>query len=243
MDHILRNGYYLVDANGKPTTWGKWSPAYFEAAKGDSPLNSLELLSFLKSAVHITGNRKYEREYRKAALKMGYAQLSTRYLQLREEINYSDEELAMLAFYCLFRYETDAQRREQYFGPALNAWWQNEAREENPLWTFIYRSAYPKRAIDMDSAARTLFRMPLDTIDWSVRNSYRKDIALEETADRFQHKQAKTKLPPDELPVMKWNGNPFVIDSDTGGRSEDDGAAFLLPYWMGRYHGFLPGEI
>jgi len=243
MDRILQNGYDLVDAAGKPTTWGKWSPAYLEKAKGDSPLNSLELLSFLKSAAHITGSRKYQREYKKVALKMGYAQLSTRYLQLREEINYSDEELAMLAFYGLFRYESDTKMREQYYGPALNAWWQNEAREENPLWTFIYGAAHPKSSIDMESAARTLYRMPLDTIDWRVRNSYRKDLLMDNTLDRFQHRQARTKLPPDELPAMKWNGNPFVIDSDSEGHSEDDGAAFLLPYWMGRYYGFLAGEI
>jgi hypothetical protein len=47
-----------------------------------------------------------------------------------------------------------------------------------------------------------------------------------------------TLLPPDERPVMKWNSNPFDIDGGSDGRGEDDGAAFLLPYWMGRYHGF-----
>ncbi|MCU1272965.1 MAG: hypothetical protein JWO48_396, partial [Bryobacterales bacterium] len=40
-----------------------------------------------------------------------------------------------------------------------------------------------------------------------------------------------------ERPVMKWNGNPFRIDGGNGGRTEDDGAFFLLPYWMGRYLG------
>ena len=52
----------------------------------------------------------------------------------------------------------------------------------------------------------------------------------------------KLKQQPDERPVMKWNGNPFVIDGGAGGKGEDDGAAFLLPYWMGRYHKFLVGE-
>jgi hypothetical protein len=51
-----------------------------------------------------------------------------------------------------------------------------------------------------------------------------------------------TLLPPDERPVMKWNSNPFDIDGGSDGRGEDDGAAFLLPYWMGRYHGMLLGE-
>ncbi len=239
MDHILDHGYYLVDENGKPTKWGRWAPQYFETEKADSPLNSLELLSFLKSAAHITGNQKYELEYQKVALKLGYAQLTTRYLELREEINYSDEELAMLAFYNLFLYEKDSTLRTKYYAKALNGWWQNEVREENPLWTFIYAAATPKRSVDLESAIRTLFRMPMDTINWSVRNSFRKDIALETTTDRFQHSQAKTKLPPDELPAMKWNSNPFVIDSEGDGRSEDDGSSFLLPYWMARYHNFL----
>ena len=46
----------------------------------------------------------------------------------------------------------------------------------------------------------------------------------------------------DERPVMKWNGNPFVVDGGAGGHGEDDGAAFLLPYWMGRYYGFIAAD-
>jgi hypothetical protein len=242
MNHILDHGYYLVDITGNPTTWGRWSPKYFRDAPADSPLNSMELLSFLKSATHITGNSRYEREYQKLAFKMGYAQLATRYRELREEINYSDEELAMLSFYCLFRYEKDQDMLERYYRPALNEWWENERREENPLWTFIYAAAQPGMPVDFESAARTLYRMPMDTIDWSVRNSQRKDVVMDSASDRFEHVQARTLLPPDERPVMKWNANPFEIDSDSGGRGEDDGSAFLLPYWMGRYHGFLLGE-
>jgi hypothetical protein len=72
----------------------------------------------------------------------------------------------------------------------------------------------------------------MDTIEWSVKNSQRQGIVWASGADRFRRREALTLLPADERPVMKWNGNPFVID----------GAAFLLPYWMGRYHKFLLGE-
>jgi hypothetical protein len=41
---------------------------------------------------------------------------------------------------------------------------------------------------------------------------------------------------------MKWNGNPFVVDGGGGGRGEDDGGAFLLPYWMGRFHKIILGQ-
>jgi hypothetical protein len=242
MNHILDHGYYLVDVNGKPTTWGRWSQAYFRQEPGDSPLNSMELLSFLKTASHLTGSSRYEREYRKAALDLGYARLSTRYKELRQEINYSDEELAMLAFYNLFRYESDRALLDEFYRPAMNAWWENIVREENPLWSFIFAVGQPAAAVDLSSAARTLYRMPVDTIEWTVKNSDRADIVMEDTTDRFAHRQARTLLPPDERPVMKWNSNPFDIDGGNDGLGEDDGAAFLLPYWMGRYFGLLLGE-
>jgi hypothetical protein len=242
MDHIVDHGYYLVDGNGKPTTWARWSQTYFHQEPGDSALNSMELLSFLKTAAHVTGNAKYAKEYRKAAMDLGYARLATRYKELREEINYSDEELAMLSFYNLFRYETDADLLDRYYRPALNEWWENIAREENPLWTFICAMAQPKAPVDMASAVWTLYRMPADTIEWTVKNSDRDGVTMDRATDRFQRLQAMTRLPPDERPVMKWNSNPFDIDGGSDGRGEDDGAAFLLPYWMGRYHGMLLGE-
>jgi hypothetical protein len=231
MDHILDHGYYLIDVTGKPTTWGRWSPAYFKQEPGDSALNSMELLSFLQTAAHITGSARYLKEYRKAAIDLGYARQAARYKELRQEINYSDEELAMLSFYNLFRYETNGELLDRYYRPALNEWWENIVREENPLWTFIYTMARPDTPVDMQSAVRTLYRMPIDTIEWTVKNSNRAELMRDATL-----------VPPDERPVMKWNSNPFDIDGGSDGRGEDDGAAFLLPYWMGRYHGYLHGN-
>jgi hypothetical protein len=100
----------------------------------------------------------------------------------------------------------------------------------------------PKAKVDLADAAWTLYRMPMDTIDWAVKNSHRPDIAWAPQIDRFGQREALTLLPPDERRVIKWNSNPFIIDGGDGGHTEDDGAAFLLPYWMGRFHGFLLGE-
>src|ERR1017187_7341787 len=202
----------------------------------------MELLSFLKTAAHITGNLRYEKEYRNAALDMGYAHLATRYKELREEINYSDEELAMLPFYCLFRYERDEDLLNRYYRPAMDGWWENIVREDNPLWTFIYATGQPKASFGFVPAARTLYSMPVDTIEWTVKNSHRKDVVMDRALDRSQRPQAKTLLPRDELPVAKWNSNPFDVDGGSDGHAEDDGAAFLLPYWLGRYHRLLVGE-
>ena len=82
----------------------------------------------------------------------------------------------------------------------------------------------------------------MDLIKWSVKNSHRHDVPLDPAKDRFGRLQTTRLLPPDERRVMKWNSNPFQLDDDGGGRGEDDGAFFLPPYRMGRYHEFLIGE-
>ncbi len=241
MDHIIDHGYTLVDLDGKPTRWGWWSPELLKQNPDERALNSLQLLSFLKTTAHITGESRYETEYNKVVRELKYPEWMTRVNEFRNELNYSDEELAMLPFYGLFRYEKDPALLPTY-RRALDEWWKNIQREDNPLWTFIYLIGRPDASIDLRPAARTLYRMPMDTMDWAVKNSHRQDIVWASTIDRFGHREALTLLPHDELPVMKWNSNPFVVDGGSGGHGEDDGAAFLLPYWLGRHHGFLLGE-
>jgi hypothetical protein len=241
IDHILDHGCTLMDLDGKPTTWAWWSPERLAQQPDERALNSLQLLSFLKTAAHITGNPRYQTEYRKAAIEWNYADWITRVNEFRQELNYSDEELAMLPFYCIFRYETDPVLLGAY-RRALDQWWLNIQREANPLWTFIYLTGNPKAKVDLPAAVWTLYRMPMDTIQWTVRNSHRADLAWAPNPDRFGKRETLNLLPPDERPVMRWNANPFIVDGGGDGRAEDDGAALLLPYWLGRYHKFLKGE-
>jgi hypothetical protein len=119
---------------------------------------------------------------------------------------------------------------------AFEGWWGNIAREANPLWNTIREVAVGKDQKLRAESVRTLQRLPLDLVSWRVENSWRKDLPVAGALDRFQRTETTTLLAPDERAVMKWNGNPFVLDGGNGGRSEDDGTIFLLPYWMGRYY-------
>ena len=76
------------------------------------------------------------------------------------------------------------------------------------------------------------YQVPEDTMTTDKR----------QPAERARTEPQPALLPPDERPVMKWNSNPFIVDGGGSGNGEDDGAAFLLPYWMGRYHKFVIGE-
>ena len=91
----------------------------------------------------------------------------------------------------------------------------------------------------MSDAVWTLQRIPMDLISWNTPNSFRWDVSLRPDNDRFRRPQSLLPLPPDERAIIKWNGNPYQLDGGANGTQEDDGAFFLLPYWMGRYYKFL----
>jgi hypothetical protein len=49
-------------------------------------------------------------------------------------------------------------------------------------------------------------------------------------------------LPIDERHVDHWNHDPWRLDQGGDGRQLADGASFLLPYYLGLYHGFIVEE-
>ena len=86
--HLSDNSYTMVDGSGQPTTWAKFSRIYFHNGQtlGGSPLNALVMLTGFKVAAYITGNQKWEDEYRMAALDEGYeyAEIMTQELERYE---------------------------------------------------------------------------------------------------------------------------------------------------------------
>lgn len=235
-DHILNNNYQLIDTDGKRTRWGWWAPEDIWQDPDETGLRALHMLAHLRTAHHITGNPRYEQAYQELISKHRYHLLMrNQKINYPGRINHSDDELAFLSYYPLLVYEKDSKLREVYL-QSLERSWQVERPERNPLWNFIYAACSGAKEFDREDSIRTLQEIPMDLIEWTVTNSHRLDVPMDLLADRFNRKQALIVLPYDELPMTKWNGNPYRIDGGNGGRSEDDGAYFLLPYWMGRYH-------
>ena len=236
---LLDHGLRLIGYGGRVTTWGNYTPAYFATPDGreDKALDSLEILSHLRVAWQITGEKRFADEYLRIARQLGYAQnVAEGATETPLEINYSDEELAFLSVYPLLRIEAEPDLR-QIYRRAVHELWRRARTEQNPLWNFIYGTS--AHACDADRAVEALERIPMDTISWTVRNSQRADLEILPAAGRFGEKQSRWAIPPNERRVMKWNGNPFALDGGDDGRSEDDGAFFLLPYWLARYHHLL----
>jgi hypothetical protein len=242
-DHLIRHDYDLIDLDGRPTRWGQWSERYFQTEEGryEAALRALELLAFLNVAHHVTGDRKY-REACADRVRRGYAGHLRHYRRWPGggEINFSDDELAYLSYDPLLRYEKEPKLRAACLDGLRFTWGQVQP-DRNPLWNYISAGSGAgrlTRALREDSR-RTLERIPMDMVEWTVRNSHRLDVKFQAEKDRFGRPQLTEVPAPDERPVAKWNSNPYLPDGGNGGAAEDDGAYFLLPYWMGRYHKFV----
>ncbi len=239
-NHILDHNYQLIDLDGQRTRWGWWGPDEIWKDADETGLRALHILSHLRVAMHLTDNAlyraRYQERYGDLVRTHHYDRLTrNQKIMVPGHINHSDDELAFLSFYPLLRYETNAQLAAVY-KESVQRSWEIERPERNPLWNVIYAAGTGAREFDRAESVRTLREIPLDTISWTVTNSQRQDVPIDPAGDRFGHRQSLIVLPYDELSMSKWNGNPYNLDGGNGARSEDDGAYFLLPYWMARYH-------
>jgi hypothetical protein len=250
LDRIIEGGWYLVDVTGKPTTWGVWAPEKLNgdpAWRDERGLNSLEILSFLAVGERLTGRPKYREAARELIERHGFAAntIGQKIAEPPGAVNHSDDELAFLSYYNLLRYESDRELRRTYL-ESLARSFRIEAPEKNPLWTFIAAAGgLPEAGAEaegrpaLEAAVRTLRSTPSDMVEWQVENEGRLDIVRAPTPNRFGQAIAAAPLHPAERPWLKYNSDPYLLDGGSGGREEDDGAFFLLAYWMGRYHGFI----
>lgn len=236
--HILDHNLYLVDVDGKPTTWGRWNPEYVNtpAVGGDRRLNSIEILSFLQLASHVTGSQRFKDAFYDLVRKHGYADNTINYLpDPRGEWNHSDDELYWLSYYNLIKHCFDDKLKATFL-KSVRAHKEATHRKRNPVWNFIF-GGVTGEAIDLEGSIFILRRFPLDNRNWRMQNSHRLDIRID--ARPGVEPEAAAVLPPDERRIQKWNGNEMGLDGGGDGNSPESGAEYLLPYWMGRYFGFI----
>lgn len=240
-DYIVDNNYQLMDWDGKRTRWGFWNPELLNENPMEyveSGLNALQILSFLKVAHYITNDTKYEEHYRKLAVDHHY--LSNILLTKRcfpDENNHSDDQLGFVAWYPILQLEKDPRVRKALLS-GVRRHYAVVKPEKPSFYTFVYATIDPSGA-DLQAAVENLMEIPTDRRTYAMKNSHRADVEFASESNRFNQPVLTRVLPADERNFEKWNADPYRPDGGGDGRSEDDGAAYLLPYWMARYHGFI----
>ena len=241
MDHIIDNDFRLIDYDGKPTRWGIWTPDSLNYSTNwayEKGLYSLEILSFLKAAVYITGNPKYKKTYRHLIEKHHYAE---NMLQAKKygpfENSHSDDILTYFPYYSLSRYAAKDEYWPQY-QKSLERTWSVSESDKMPAWNII-ASIVLQKDCDLQIAWEQLQQYPVDLIDWSMNNSHRWDLQKDPMVDRGGDKQAIRPVPIPESGISRWNTNPRKLDTGRNGTREETGTYFLLPYWMARYYDLI----
>ena len=262
-DHILENNFHLCDVDGVPTTWANWEPDllnnddrwYYERGT-----NSLEILSFLKTTYHVTGDEKYNDVYNMLIRKHHYAMNCMQYKCEDGHLAHIDDQLDFTNIYPLIVY-TENEAHNEIFKMGLTHHFDYEKIERSPMFNITY-GALTNNPCDIENAAKSLSEMNLDLIRWPVFNSYRKDIVWD-TEQEAMGAPAQLKYPVEysSRVLVHYDGNQCVCDAgceefvnvndkivnrtstlpSTGanGMSASMPYIYLLPYWMGRYYGLL----
>jgi hypothetical protein len=241
MGHIVDHNFQLVDLDGKATRWAVWTPDSINHSTNwwyERGINSMQILAFLKAASHITKDPKFENAYQTLTQKHHYAENMVQQKMYGPfDINHSDDELAFLPNYTLLRYSNDSSLLPTYLKSTRRSW-RVEQPDRIPLWNIISSVAL-KKDCDLEIALEELQLIPMDLITWRMENSHRWDLPRDQLNDRFDKGQSIRPVPTPERAISKWNYNTYQYDAGSDGYGEDDGAYFLLPYWMGRYHRLL----
>lgn len=237
-DHLIRNGWKLVDLDGKPTRWGRWDPDYFETDEGkyDRGLQAVELLSFVKLAATVTGEARFEEAY-SDLVRLGYPEFTLRARNTfpPESILHFLDELAFWSYWNLLRLEKDPDLRARY-RRGYERSYEVVRVEQNAWFNFLY-GALTGNEVEADAAVEHLRGWPLDLRVWSYQNSHRADLMT--PPGYVALKGGSRTFPPRETEPLRLDHWLMQADGGAGGNDVVEPSGWLLAYWMGRYHGFI----
>jgi hypothetical protein len=239
VDHLMANNYTLTDIDGQSTRWGVWSPDQLNRTEEWAPdryLNSMELLSFLKLAHHVTGDEKYQREYLRLIKEEGYLDNMARMPhQNKAWFIYYDVILALYQYPILLGCEKDP-KLVRFYEDHLDAFLVDRKADHNPLINFVYDYARRQKA-ELPASVDFLTDTPLDLVSWPIDHAKREDVRVvrEPVLEDLQ----VSELPPASIRMtVRWDKNPWAIYG-ADPQVEREPVFWLLPYWMGRYLGMI----
>lgn len=240
VDHILENNYRLCDVDGLPTTWAIWDPNQLNRNsmwQWEKCINSLELLTFLSVAYHVSGDEKYRKEYLRLAVDEHYILNAAQHKKPDGHTCHIDDNLGFLCTVTILRIEKDPAIRK-YLLMGMKHHWEYERPEHCMFYNLIY-GAFTDEACDLDLAVKSLREFPMDMVRRPMINSLRKGLVYDTEQERWGgEKQLKEALDMDARIVYNYDSNPFRPDEGNGTVASPP-SVYLLPYWFGRYYGII----
>lgn len=240
VDHMMENKYRLCDVDGLPTTWAIWDPEQLNRNsmwQWEKCINSLEMLTFLDVAYHVSGDEKYRKEFLRLAVDEHYILNAAQHKKADGHTCHIDDNLGFLCTVTILRIEKDPAIRK-YLLMGMKHHWEYERPEHCMFYNLIY-GAFTDEACDLDLAMKSLREFPMDLVRRPMINSLRKDLVYDTEQERWGGRpQLKEALDMDSRIVYNYDSNPFIPDEGNGTVASPP-SVYLLPYWFGRYYGLI----
>lgn len=257
MKHIINGGFEFLESNGNPTTWAKWSKRYFFSDPNgytDGPLNSAELLMYLKVTMYITGESGFWLETYNKLIDDGYAEMTLLHREkvfqgairedtaVEEDFMYGDNMLCLISFWMLCDLEKDPELLDIY-RRGFKSWKHILLREHNPGYDFPFMLSCPDANIDIERDLSWFRRFELSRVIASVNVGSRHDVPrkLSRTGKECRYFDNSALLPMDENVITKYDRNPFqyIEYSEFEGFCVESCYVYTFAYWLGRYYGII----
>lgn len=248
-DHLIRNGFRLMDYDGKPTRWGNFEPDYFNSIWGwdQRGINSMMLLSFLNVATHITSDPKYEAVAKMLRDKEKYhinAMHSKEFFPPENAVPW-DNNLSLMSLYGLLNYEKDPELLIMY-RISLENTWMHISKQKNAFWDGIYGALTTSFAKKIDAGyfktdelftANPLFAK--SALKRYYTGGFKKENIVETlqripldligyTMNNAHRLDIHTDPTPGQVEGMGWRIDEYALPIDERGHVRLDRDAFVL---------------
>ncbi len=250
-DHLIRNGFYLRDHDGKSTRWGNFSPEFFNSVWGwdQRGLNSLMMLSFLNVAKHVTGDPKYDEVAKMLRDEQQYhinAMHGKEFFPPDNVVPW-DNNLCLMSMLGLMNYETDPELLIMYRMSLENSW-LHISKQKNAFWDALYAAmagrfaqlaseGYFNKGDVFPEAGGFTNKVVAELAEFPDLGSHIKEMLERMPLDLIGYEMDNTHRldvefdpTPGQKPTMGWRKDGYALPIDERGHVRQDRDGFALHF-------------
>jgi Putative Ig domain len=248
-DYLINNELIVYDPDGEPTQYGDFRGYWIDGVPAPNGLNAATTLAWFKLAHHATGEQRFADFYNELIDEHAYDWVLSNFMwvYMGYQTKHYNVYMAFENMFTLTRLEDDPYLHEKYSG-AFERWlwesgdglaWKRGRVEANPTFAPWYLESTGRK--DPEAIKNAIWQMDM-FVDAPLRDRYIENSsnpAIEKNPEfpewALYPLPAHLKKPD----MCIWHRSPYTLDGGADNGRERTGHDYLLPYWMGRYYGYI----
>ncbi|HOA14035.1 MAG TPA: Ig domain-containing protein [Myxococcota bacterium] len=255
VDHVWENNLDFKDRNDKPPRYGNIDGDNFEGWPYPNGLNAACSLAWFRIAAHVAEAEGLDdagrfRERYQELVSRGYIGYMRDYMWVYDGYNtkHYNTYMAYENLFHLARLEDDPVLGPQIDDIFRDTLWLNlddntpnrkGVKEGNPVKTtwYLYSTGDRDPVALWDALWQVVVFPDAPLRDRYVKNSDDPEIVVNpDEPTESLYPLPSNRLQPD---MVIWHRSTFLLDGGVDSGEERTGCDYLLPYWMGRYYGWI----